>query len=195
MGGPSTSQKPPSRSKPPSSSRSHDPAFNRVRKKGKEKDISGEGAVGEQEVEEDVRMMNSEADDLRDRSRASIANMAPDAMNVDFPIRPSASKPPSKGGKSRAQQPPPQRQGSTSRGEPPETPRSRSAQDRMMPIQEEETPQIDKNREFRGQLSRRASSSSISDSGELTGSARRRNSMGMRGKRASSTFDTGIISE
>lgn len=153
--------------------------------------MSAEGVVGEQEMEEDVRIMNSEADDLRDRSRASIANMAPDAMNVDFLIRPS--KPPNKGGNLRSLQS--QRQGSVSRDDPPQTPSSRSLQDTMMPIQEEETPQIDKNREFRGQLSRRASSSSISDSGELTGSARRRSSMGMRGKRASSTFDTGIISE
>lgn len=138
-------------------------------------------------MEEDVRMMNSEADNLRDRSRSSIANMAPDAMNVDFPI--GSKEPSSKAGK------PQQRQASASRSVVPVTPPSRSQQDRMMPIAEEETPQIDKNREFRGQLTRKASSSSISENGELTGSARRRSSMGMRGKRASSTFDTGIISE
>ena len=47
-------------------------------------------------------MMNSEADNLRDRSRTSIANMAPDAMNVDFPI--STKKPSSKAGNSQQRQ-------------------------------------------------------------------------------------------
>ncbi|KAI5119965.1 hypothetical protein M0805_004345 [Coniferiporia weirii] len=176
--GPST-LKPPSRasSRPPSSTTTAGPAFSRVRKKGKERDISADRVGGEREVEEDVRQMNTEADGLRDRSRASMASMSSAALNVDFTFPPD--KPPNPGPtKTRVRQLQEQAGvASASNGDGFGTP-SRPARDTMLPITERETPQIVKNKLFR----------------ESLGHSRRRSSMGMRGKRISSTYEsTGII--
>ncbi|THH04006.1 hypothetical protein EW145_g5840 [Phellinidium pouzarii] len=209
VAGPSTSG-PPSRasSRPPSSTATNDSALARARKKGKERDVSVEGAGGEREVEEDVRQMNSEADGLRDRSRASMASMTPAAMSIDFTF--PSSKPPNPGaGKSRVRQLQEQAGTASARGgDPFGTPPSRPMRDTMMPIAERETPQIAKNKLLRGEPPQKASSSSSSSlsvdpnrpsresgpSGDSSGHSRRRSSMSMRGKRISSTFEsTGII--
>ncbi|KAL5526291.1 hypothetical protein ACEPAF_8014 [Sanghuangporus sanghuang] len=187
--GPSTSKP---RSKPPSVASTTDPAFARVRKKGKGRDVPA-GTTGDHEVEEDVRQMNSEADNLRDRSRASIANMTPAAMTVELEFPPPKSSAPN-GGKSRVQQ----LKGQFEPGGPSQTDREGT-----IPIAEQETPQIVRNRLFRGESrppsesssgQSRTTGSSGPPSSSGPGSSRRRSSFSMRGKRVSSTFEsTGII--
>ncbi|KAL5504421.1 hypothetical protein ACEPAH_8496 [Sanghuangporus vaninii] len=164
----------------------------RVRKKGKGRDVPA-GTAGDNEVEEDVRQMNSEADNLRDRSRASIANMTPAAMTVELEFPPPKSSAPN-GGKSRVQQ----LKGHFEPGGPSQTDREGT-----IPIAEQETPQIVRNRLFRGESrpppesssgQSRTSGSSGPPSSSGPGSSRRRSSFSMRGKRVSSTFEsTGII--
>ncbi|KAL5476599.1 hypothetical protein ACEPAI_3279 [Sanghuangporus weigelae] len=187
--GPSTSKP---RSKPPSAASTTDPAFARVRKKGKGRDVPA-GTTGDNEVEEDVRQMNSEADNLRDRSRASIASMTPAAMTIELEFPPPKSSAPN-GGKSRVQQ----LKGQFEPGGPSQTDREGT-----IPIAEQETPQIVRNRLFRGESrpppesglgQSRTTGTSGPPSSSGSGSSRRRSSFSMRGKRVSSTFEsTGII--
>ncbi|KAL5525497.1 hypothetical protein ACEPAG_6833 [Sanghuangporus baumii] len=187
--GPSTSKP---RSKPPSAASTTDPAFARVRKKGKGRDVPV-GTTGDNEVEEDVRQMNSEADDLRDRSRASIANMTPAAMTVELEFPPPKSSAPN-GGKSRVRQ---------LKGQFEPEGSSQTDREGTIPIAEQETPQIVRNRLFRGESryppesgsgQSRTTGTSDPPSSSGSGSSRRRSSFSMRGKRVSSTFEsTGII--
>ncbi|KAH8112630.1 Mis12-Mtw1 protein family-domain-containing protein [Phellopilus nigrolimitatus] len=202
--GPSAS-KPPSKvsSKPSTTKSTAGPAFARIRKKGKDRDVSAEGG-GEREVEEDVRQMNTEADDLRDRSRASMASMTPAALRVDFQFPPSNPPNPS-AGKSRVRQLQEQAGAAPVNGGAFGTPPPQTARDTMMPIVEQETPQIKKNKLFRGESMQRPAPidfgkppSNVSGSGpsseESSGHSRRRSSLSMRGKRSSSSFEsTGII--
>ncbi|EJD07140.1 uncharacterized protein FOMMEDRAFT_165737 [Fomitiporia mediterranea MF3/22] len=191
VAGPSKSR---SSSKPPSTS-SAGMTFARVRKKGKERDVLA-GNVAEHEVEEDVRQMNSEADDLRDRSRASIASMTPAAMSIELEFPPSKS---GAVGKSRVRHLREQAGAvptadSTSELSTP----SRTGRDGVMPIADQETPQIAKNRLFRGESKPRPEPSTSSGGGSANGEpprlARRRSSLSLRGKRSSSAFEsTGII--
>ena len=98
------------------------------------------------DTDEDVRIMTSEADDLRRQSRAHVETR--DTALAD--ISQTRSKP-----------------------------RSTSHMDSTLPLEPRETPQIEKNRQLRGE-----------------GGHRRRSSVNMRGKRASTNFEnTGVISE
>lgn len=147
---------------------------------------------GDGEVEEAVRQMNSEAGDLRDRTRASVANMTPAAMEVDLDFPPTATinrKPVSK----KTRQLKPQQGGKTGSHDTP----TRGHQEGTMPVMDQDTPQIAKNRLMRGET-KIASSLGVGDAptdrpGSLT---RRRSSFSSRGKRSSSSYEsTGIISE
>lgn len=157
------------------------------------------GEVGEDDVDEDVRQMNSEADELRDRSRASLANVSPDAPRVEF--RFPAPKPPSHSSKSRVRK-------LQAEGLGPGTPPSRAGSlDTVIPLVERETPQIMKNKMMRGEHpsmkqsvnSRSTSQTSDENRGPVASSSqapghRRRTSMSMRGKRISAAFEaSGII--
>ncbi|KLO05495.1 hypothetical protein SCHPADRAFT_896210 [Schizopora paradoxa] len=176
--GPShSSQPPPSRAATTttsSSQQSHKP-----RKVGKDNGRSGGGSVEpmEGDVEEAVKKMNTEADDLRDRSRASVANMTPAALRVDFRF-PSGSS--STGN------------GQPSRHKPSGT--KSATRDLTIPMTEHDTPQIERNRQLRsGQpLSRNDEQNGSSSNG--SGHLRRRSSMSMRGKRVSASLESsGII--
>lgn len=154
-------------------------------------------------VDEDVRQMNSEADELRDRSRASLAHVSPDATRVHFKF--PAPKQPAKPHKARVRQ---LQAGGPGLGTPPAQSGSR---DTLIPLVERETPQIMKNKVMRGEhpsmkqapstsrsTSSKSSEGSVNDgaaSSSQTSGHRRRTSMGMRGKRISAAFEaTGIIS-
>jgi len=98
------------------------------------------------DTDEDVRIMTSEADDLRRQSRSHVETS--DTALAD--ISQTRSKP-----------------------------RSISHMDSTLPLEPRETPQIEKNRQLRGE-----------------GGYRRRSSVSMRGKRASTNFEnTGVISK
>ena len=201
-----------STSNPPSSSTQHVPPPTRqtkpnssvppgrARKKGKEREITdAPNGAAEPDVDEDVRRMNSEADDLRDRSRASLASMTPAAQRVQLEIpTPSTNL-----GKSRIRQL--QVQDKPGKSGPLGTPPPKSApKDIMLPLPERDTPQIVKNRLMRGESGSKRGPSNLSAAGsavngtsgpdDSTSSTRRRSSLG-RGKRVSANFDTGIISE
>ncbi|CDO71813.1 hypothetical protein BN946_scf184939.g37 [Trametes cinnabarina] len=141
----------------PPASQSSKPPFKKLRVDGssravgkaKYRDITA-STRAEPEVEEDVRQMQSESDTLRRRSQAA-EQVASGAAAGGFQFPPRTSRPP----------------GSTSRHDI----------DTIMPIAQQETPQIEKNKIMRG------------DTGH-----RRRSSVS-RGKRISSSYETtGVIS-
>ena len=119
---------------------------------------SPQPTAADQAMEEDVRMMNSEAEDLRERSRSSAAHLSsPGGVQPEFSFPPPSAKSASKLRSRNASQP----------DRPsPTTPSSssyalqngvttstiRKMPDTMQPIAEQETPQIAKNRVMRGQL-------------------------------------------
>lgn len=186
VAGPSTIRKPPS--KPPSSNGTN---LSRVRRKGREMDTRGE-VEGDGDVEEDVRQMNSETADLRDRTRASIANMTPGAKEIDLDLPPTNTingKPL----KSKVRQLKTQQGGKSAIVETP----TKGGREGMMPVMEQETPQIAKNRLMRGEQKVPSSLGiGVSSNGQQGGLTRRRSSFSSRGKRSSSSYEsTGIISQ
>ena len=138
-----------------------------------------------------MRQMNSEADDLRDRTRASLANMTPGAKEVDLELPPTNAVN-GKPLKSKVRQSKTQQGGRTGITDTP----TRAGREGTMPVMEQETPQIAKNRLMRGEQ-KAPSSLGVSDSSNSRqgGLTRRRSSFGSRGKRSSSSYEsTGIIS-
>ncbi|KAI0760969.1 Mis12-Mtw1 protein family-domain-containing protein [Trametes elegans] len=116
--------------------------------KAKERDVYATTRA-DPEVDEDVRQMQSEADSLRRRSQAAEQAAGHAQGDIQFPAR--SSRPPD--------------------------PSSRRNIDTMVPIAQQETPQIEKNKLMRGE------------------SGHRRRSSVSRGKRISSSFETtGVIS-
>ncbi len=137
---------------------------------------SGEATEGD--VDEAVKKMNSEADDLRDRSRASIANMTPAALKVDFRF-PASSSAAGNGQPSR------QKQFQT----------KQATRDLSIPMAEHDTPLIERNRQMRGGQPLPSRDDEQNGASSSSGHSRRRNSMSMRGKRVSATLESsGIIS-
>lgn len=131
------------------------------RGKGKEREILVDGRT-EPEVEEDVRLMQSETDTLRQQTRvAESTNGINPAFH--FPV-------PSTNGRTNTK---------TSRA-PPSVPRGRAvARETSLPVPDQETPQIMRNKLMRG----------------TPGHTRRKSSL-TRGKRISSTYvNTGVISK
>lgn len=155
--------------------------------------------------------MLSEADNLRDRSRADAARLTPAALRVDFTFPPSSqprsSQPAFGGARNRL------RQLQTQSAEPQSTPPPKS-KDGLMPIAEQETPQIAKNRAMRDghpsqqQAQQQPPPAPSSSAGSMLppqarrptvmdtpGHSRRRSSLSMRGKRVSASYEnSGIIS-
>lgn len=175
--GPSHSSQPPPPRATTASTSTHQNS--RPRKGGR--DHAGVGAPSgeatEGDVEEAVKKMNTEADDLRDRSRASIANMTPAALRVDFRFPAGSST---------------AGNGQPSRHKPSGT--KSATRDLTIPIAEHDTPLIERNRQMRvGQpLSR---SDEQNGSSGVSGHLRRRSSMSMRGKRVSASLESsGVIS-
>ena len=179
--------------KPPSAT------TDQTRQKGKARETPDASNVGvdQDEADEDVRRMNSEADDIRDRTRASLANMTPAAQRVQLEI-PSPSL--QQMGKSRMRQLQGAKSGKSGRlGTPPS---KGSSKDIVMALPDHDTPQIVKNRLMRGEpgtkrMPSTLSNSSINGAGSTSDSmngTRRRSSLG-RGKRVSTSLDTGIISK
>lgn len=179
--------------------------------KGKERKIPLLNGTGDDEgAEEEVRRMNSEANVLREQSRALAASVPSGALQVDFKFPP----PPGTTVKSRVRQ----LQGKSGAGRRNlgglGTPPMKSAgRDSMQPVIEQETPQIAKNKLLRGEHpsmklsavpsqsvepemtagSRIASGSDLGTT--AAGHSRRRSSISMRGKRVSTSFETtGVIS-
>lgn len=159
----------------------------------------------EQDVEEEVKQMNSEADDLRDRSRASMANLSPAARKIDFTF-PSTSI---SAENSRIQKNKFVLERDSNFGT---LPQQTGSQDVEMPLAEHETPQIMKNRQMRdgrppSQLVQTSSSTSAVGSSlpvrrvpganlrpnEESSRHARKSSLSMRGKRTSAMFQTGIV--
>ena len=175
----------------------HDTSVPRQRKRKLDQDFTDEGA-GEQELEEDVRQMNTEAEDLRDRSRASMANMTPAAQRIQLHI-PTTKSVTSNTSNFRSRQL--RDTADVDHQKEPTTP-TRPVKDGMVPVAEQETPQIARNKIFRGE--QRApldpKKQKINNLGRSTTPiedtpSRRRSSMSMRGKRSSSAFETtGVIS-
>ena len=147
---------------------------------------------GDGEVEEAVRQMNSEADNLRDRTRASIANMTPAAMEVDLDLPPTVTN--GKPAKAKTRQLKTQQGG---RAGAPDTP-TRGGREGTMPVMEQETPKITKNRVMRGEQKIPSSlgAGDPANGGRPQNLTRRRSSFSSRGKRSSSSYEsTGIISK
>lgn len=163
----------------------------RSKAKGKEREITAFGVDNDTDVEEDVRQMNVEADDLRRQSHSRKASLSSNNLSADLHL----SYPP--GTANRSQQQP----SSALRGKP----SAKSYQrDIVEAIPERETPQIHKNKVLRGerlppkQVHATGSNSAMRlppptyRDPETPG--RRRISLGMRGKRSSACFDSGVIS-
>ncbi|KAI0366174.1 hypothetical protein BV20DRAFT_952953 [Pilatotrama ljubarskyi] len=137
----------PQPSKPPSKKLRAD-GSSRAVGKAKDRDVYATTRA-EPELEEDVRQMQSETDTLRRRSQA--AEQVAGTVSGDFEFPPRSSRPP----------------GSS----------SRRNIDTVVPIAQQETPQIEKNKIMRGET------------------GHRRRSSVSRGKRISSSFETtGVIS-
>ncbi len=154
----------------------------RSKSKGKERELPAVNADGDTDVEEDVRRMNVEAEDLRRQSHIRKASLTSNQLSAEFRFPP----PPATTEKSRQQQHLRDDSGKRSH-------------DTVQRIPERETPQIHKNKVFRGERPSAkpgATTSSIFNSDPMHPETpgRRRSSMGTRGKRISSCFDSGVIS-
>ena len=147
----------------------------------------------EVEVEEDVHRMNSEANDLRERSRTQTSDIPlQDLKTLETQFPPFGRLHSLTNG--RVQQL--KQTAGSSRLLPLVTPPGGS-RDVVLPIHERETPQIMKNKLMRGEQSRPLPSSLASSSiANNVKPSRRRSSFTMRGKRTSTQFDnTGLLSE
>lgn len=102
--------------------------------------------VAEDAIDEGVRQMNSEVDELRDRSRASLAHVSLDAPRFTYQF--PAPKPPLQRSKSRVRQLQADGPGpDLGLGTPPHT----VSRDTFIPLVECDTPSIEKNAMKRGE--------------------------------------------